>query len=262
MNYRDLRLVRSLRDRLCNIEQEICSIRNEQERYNKQRDVQPAWIEPIVRAYQESETNKATNDNRDYSVQVSLKWATWFTFAAAAIYACITYKLLHESHGQVEIMHKQLDAMRDEQRPWIGSPELDISDPDSIALVFTNVGKQGPSGIYINGDFIPRGDRAKVDELCDAGRKISKDKGSDFYTNTIGPSQRLRLAAIPRLNQEVQAFTPRGFKAGGNYYGGCIVYELPTTKELWSSGYVIFYHMDADQLKLTGSYSTNHRKAE
>ena len=106
MNERELRLLRSIRDSLTTIQEEICSIRDQQERNKQQRNVQPLWLQPVLSARQEAEANKTSGDNRQYRVQLSFKRATWCAFAAAAIYAGIAAL-------QKDVMVQQTTAIKE-----------------------------------------------------------------------------------------------------------------------------------------------------
>jgi hypothetical protein len=145
MNERELRLMRSLRDRLQNIEQEIRSIRDSQERQEHQRDIQPVWINPILAKHNEAEANSATYHKKNYSVQNSLRWATWCAFVAAAVYAGIAAlqkntmdKTLTESRHITELTKKSLRAV---SAGIVASGVGFTQGAGVVNVTFQNVGK-------------------------------------------------------------------------------------------------------------------------
>jgi len=66
------------------------TIRAAQERSKHQGDIKPIWLDPILAKYEQSEGNHHKKDDRQYGVQNSLRWATWFTFGAVVICAGMT----------------------------------------------------------------------------------------------------------------------------------------------------------------------------
>jgi hypothetical protein len=82
----------SLRESLRAIQERMHAIRDQQEGEQQDQNIPPGWLEPILAANQQTETDRAAHDNRQYRVQNSLRWAAWFAFIAAAVYAGITYQ--------------------------------------------------------------------------------------------------------------------------------------------------------------------------
>jgi hypothetical protein len=126
MSERELRLLRGIRDSLIAIQEEIRSIRNQQERQGEQYDIRPVWLDPIITAHQKAETYRTTNDNRQYRVQNSLRWATWLAFIAAAAYAGISRYQLGEVQKQTAIAEQQ-------SRPWIKIVEVTLNSPETMS---------------------------------------------------------------------------------------------------------------------------------
>jgi hypothetical protein len=163
MNERDLRLLRRLYDRLQSVEHEIRSIRNSQERQEKQRDIQPLWINPILAEHKQAEANNTTNQEKHYRVQKSLKRAAWCAFFAAAVYGGVAYwqkltmdKTLREAQKQTPEISKSANAAKDaantaattmqlDERAWLAVRypmiQLNVGSRISVPLVFENTGK-------------------------------------------------------------------------------------------------------------------------
>ncbi len=147
MTEREARLLHRLRDGIKAIEQEIRSIRTEQERSNQNHHIQPLWIEPILSARQGAEARNAADAQRQYRIQKSLNWATWCAFIAAAIYAGIAYcqkmtmdRTLHEVQKQTraatdaataaqDSLKLAKESFRQDQRPYVALPGQFTNQP-------------------------------------------------------------------------------------------------------------------------------------
>jgi len=70
-------------------QQQIEATRTQQEREEQKQYIAPHWIHEIVSKYQEAERDKTARDERHYSVQRSLKRATWCAFFAASFYGAV-----------------------------------------------------------------------------------------------------------------------------------------------------------------------------
>jgi hypothetical protein len=107
-----------------------------------QRNIQPVWLDNVLTKYDLLERDKSSNQDewnrKQHSVQNSIRWATWFAFAAAAIYAGITAGQLHTAHHALiearESTNKQYTQLTEQinalntankisaaaNRPWVG----------------------------------------------------------------------------------------------------------------------------------------------
>jgi nucleosome binding factor SPN SPT16 subunit len=80
------KLREELRDAL---NQQKSAIHAAEERRHEQKEIENKYLEKILSAYQHAKGNEPPNAERNYSVQKSLRWAAWFAFGAAVIYATI-----------------------------------------------------------------------------------------------------------------------------------------------------------------------------
>jgi hypothetical protein len=122
------------------LKQQTEAIRTQNKCAEERREVQPIWLEPILTQYQQAERNRATQDDRHYRVQNSIRWATWCAFFAATIYAGVSARLLMETKKATiaaqeqarhsgEMVSQAHDQFIDSIRPvvWLtqlGHPEL------------------------------------------------------------------------------------------------------------------------------------------
>jgi hypothetical protein len=79
------------------------------ERDYQQQEVRQKWLDKVFAEYEQTKGNRQTNENRQYGVQNSLRWAAWLTFVAAALYGFISLLLWMNAREQLEI----------EQRGWL-----------------------------------------------------------------------------------------------------------------------------------------------
>src|ERR1700722_11078051 len=119
MNERELRLLRSIRDSLIAIHQDIRSIRDQKESGGEHPKIPPP--SPIVNAElqipERIERDNQSNSNREYRLQKWLTVGTWLAFVAAAIYAAIAYRqkvtmdnTFHQIENQNTLLRKQLEG--------------------------------------------------------------------------------------------------------------------------------------------------------
>lgn len=139
MTPHELRLLRSIRDALHSLQQTVESIRARQERDNQTKTVDPSWLLPVLTAYQQSEVNRATSDNRQYRVQNSIRWATWCAFIAAAIYAAIAGGQMFYIYKQTQLLNRQLIATQ------AALLEMTITFNEASGELTGNINNGGPS---------------------------------------------------------------------------------------------------------------------
>jgi len=91
------------------IEDNAASAHNAQERNQQQQEIRQKWFDKVFTEYEQTKGDRKTEDNRQYAVQNSLRWAAWLTFFAAAIYGFITLFLWLNAREQLEM----------DQRSWL-----------------------------------------------------------------------------------------------------------------------------------------------
>jgi len=97
--------------------QQITSINAAEQRREHNRNIQPVWLDPILSKYKQPESERKAEGSKQYSVQNSVRWATWFTFAAtlgafvaAAVYAHYAHQTLLEIQKQTPQIEKSADS--------------------------------------------------------------------------------------------------------------------------------------------------------
>lgn len=86
-------------------QQQIKAANAAQERHHKQQEIAPLWLNDVIAKYEETEGNKAANDNRHYRVQNSIRWATWCAFIAASVYggiAALQLRTMRTTYKEIE----------------------------------------------------------------------------------------------------------------------------------------------------------------
>ena len=86
-------------------QQQIKAANTAQERQQKQQEIAPLWLNDVIAKYEETEGNKAANDNRHYRVQNSIRWATWCAFIAASVYggiAALQLRTMRTTYWEIE----------------------------------------------------------------------------------------------------------------------------------------------------------------
>ncbi len=152
--------LKSLHDEIKNHSKTIDTARKRDE---NQGNIQPVWFEPVLTEYKKAEGDRKAEEDRQYCVQNSLRWAAWFTFgatllafSAAAYYAAIAKGQLRQMRVATKAAEKaNADAWAladranqtaiDSERPWVGitftlGPDLDANTSQSI-VYFVNSGE-------------------------------------------------------------------------------------------------------------------------
>ena len=123
MNEPELRILRTALRVLRMIREDTRAISNQQEGREQQQNIQPIWLNPILAAHRQSEANRTANEDRQYRVQNSLRWASWLAVIAAVIYAGITHRTLQETKRQANTTQNQLaasiESFRTDERAWL-----------------------------------------------------------------------------------------------------------------------------------------------
>jgi hypothetical protein len=115
-----LRVPQRLTEMQSSIQQQTEAIRAGDERQKKDRESQPVWLKPILDKYDEAETRRQTESDKQHSVQKWMCRGTWAAVVAASIYAGITFFLWKDAN-------KNFVAS---QRAWVG-----ISRPISVSTI-------------------------------------------------------------------------------------------------------------------------------
>ena len=193
----------------------------------------------------------------DYYIQYALRIekksiterAIFWTAAAtviAALAACVSVIV---ALLQWNVLRGTLDEMKDEQRPWIGSPKVEIySQDNSVArfkFTFTNIGHYPTFGFFVTAaPFYGDGDWEKqINTMCENGQKLEKSDSKQFYLwtavpnaesvidKTIGILSDLHIEdeLTPKFSnmtiEKEKSFLVSGIKT--NYLIGCVVYAWP-----------------------------------
>jgi hypothetical protein len=130
------------------LEQNTKAVGAADERNQQQCKIQNERLGEILAEYKQSERNRAANDDRHYSLQNSIRWATWLAFIAAVIYAGITWLNLNQikkqtgflrdaaiaANTQAGIAQQTLNAsvenFKSDERAWLGfKPTIIITSP-------------------------------------------------------------------------------------------------------------------------------------
>jgi hypothetical protein len=104
------------------------AVRAQNTRSEKERELQPIWLDKVISQYQQSERSKSSQEDRHYRIQNSIRWATWGAFIAASIYGSVA--MLQWSAAR--------EASYEYQRPWVTGnawefPFKFLSDKDPCA---------------------------------------------------------------------------------------------------------------------------------
>jgi hypothetical protein len=130
------------------IQEDVDSIRAQQERNEQQRNIQPVWLDPVISEYKQAETDKKTNEDRHYSVQNSLRWATWLAFGAATVYAGISYTQWRDAKRNFRV----------DQRAWIGvqfpPTPFNVQPGGTVEVPFVVVNSGKTPAKSVSGQFV------------------------------------------------------------------------------------------------------------
>lgn len=133
------------------------------ERNKHQGDIKPISLEPILSKYDQAEGNrsgKREQDDPNYRVQNSLRWATWFTFGAVVVYAFITLLIYYANNKAANAAKTAADTAKIQlelsERPWVVARvsvggnftfRADGSASFIGSIVLKNIGKSPAIGI-------------------------------------------------------------------------------------------------------------------
>jgi hypothetical protein len=119
---------------------------------HKEQEIRQKWREDILTEYKKTEGDRTTSDNRQYGVQNSLRWATWFAFIAASAYAAIAAFQLCTSQRQLQQMitanTDAETATQTDERAWVTVSDMKrnaIPGGFSVIVWFANSGKTRPT---------------------------------------------------------------------------------------------------------------------
>ena len=105
----------------------------------------PVEVRAVV-SYDELTIRDAKADsNRSHTIQESIKKATWYAVAAAAIYALITLFMWVEMRKTTKAAQDQLALLRDADRPWIA---VDVSINSQLTY--------DSNGVHVVFDIMPK----------------------------------------------------------------------------------------------------------
>lgn len=104
------RILAELRRISESLKQDKETVQAEQERDGQKDQVRPIWLEEVFAKHDQTEGNRSANDDRNYRVQNSLRWATWAAFIAASIYGAIAACQLYAIRESNKTAQKQLVA--------------------------------------------------------------------------------------------------------------------------------------------------------
>jgi hypothetical protein len=107
------------------------------ERREQDRKAQPLWLDPILTKYKQPESDRKTESNRQYSVQNSMRWAGWFTFAATLLAFAAAAIYAHYAKGQLKAAQDTLTQIISADRPWVAP----FRSAGEAAVNFTANGK-------------------------------------------------------------------------------------------------------------------------
>jgi hypothetical protein len=157
---------------------------------NKHQQVQQKWLEKFFPLYEKSERDKAISDQRHYSIQNSIRRATWIAAIAAVIAAGGGIFYARTAYRQWEISQRQLEAV---ERPWLkvtfAPGPVTFKDGGMQFGVYphlSNVGHSVATGAIVpikiflasNGNDVFKEPLKRQKELCDplAIQPISKER--------------------------------------------------------------------------------------
>jgi hypothetical protein len=85
------------------------------EREQQEENVRQERFKEVFAEYKQSERKRTINEYRSYRVQNSLRWATWFAFIAAAIYAFFAHEQLEQARIATEAATKSVEESQTAQ---------------------------------------------------------------------------------------------------------------------------------------------------
>ena len=147
-------------------------------------------VQAVVAFDDKTVRDAKTENDRQYRVQNSIRWAAWLAFVAATIYAFVAAKQLREMRKTTKAEQGQLALLRDADRPWIDI-DISITSPltyngkvvqGSFTFVPTNIGRSPAENISINPILKPVFMFDNLQEvqkrLCD---NAATESGSPFF---------------------------------------------------------------------------------
>jgi len=229
---------------------EAISTRNEGREQDRQ--IQPPWLENVISKYQKTVGEKKASDDRQHSVQNSVRWATWLAFFAASFYAALAacqWKEMKQATKAANISaNTALRALQIDQHPWmvlsktclmrqnesecnLDHPELFVQPKLSPAaagaeVAIANVGKSPAFDVQMRlaCTIVPAGQRFTRAEIADELAKKSAFRPGTVYPNvsyTIKDSCSVSSADIAANRKIVFIY-------------GSIEYQDPLQTKRWS----------------------------
>jgi hypothetical protein len=168
------------------LNQQKSAIHAAEERCHEQKEIENKYLEKILSAYQHAKGNEACDAKRNYRVQNSLRWATWFAFGAAFIYGAIAW-------CQMETMKRQLD---------------DFETKESAQLVIENFAP----------NFVMNGDSYQVNfivSIRNAGSTVAKYVSNASNSNAPIDPKSIHLGKTGRSLAPNDVMTIHGGGGGG-----------------------------------------------
>jgi hypothetical protein len=214
------------------------------ERQETQAAQSAARISEQIKAFVDAYNTQNNKPERKDRLKCFLDIATVVLLFATALFTALAWC----------VFKGQLTEMRDEQRPWITSPEIkaDASKTGFVtfSLIFKNVGHTPPKGLVIDAKFVSWGDAEKTaTEICEisTGRK-------DFFTRTIVPGSDLLIRATESTKPYTFVDVPVANleRPENQAIAGCSIYDSPFDQILHQTAFVALIRAE------TKGFSVDH----
>jgi hypothetical protein len=134
--------------------------------------------------------------------------------------------------GQLGVIQDQLNVMKIDQRPWIGTPKIEptvtgIPKKYTFNLSFKNVGKTPTTGFYIGAQTIDGAlSKSEAFRICDKGRAFAKSNPEDFGAFTAIPGTDFAIGDAPGyIDVSFTRSELQEKKISHPYIVGCVIYK-------------------------------------
>ena len=144
----------------------------------QQYKIQQEWFEKVLPKKEKAKGDEATDGERHYRVQNSIRWATWSAVIAASIYAAITLYVAKQTRRTADYAERQANIAQrafDEahknflidQRAWVGPSGGTVNLTSLPILITINIKNSGKTPAIqvrsrIDGALLPASEKLRI----------------------------------------------------------------------------------------------------
>jgi hypothetical protein len=215
---------------------------DEQNRRQQERQGTEPEIKAEIKFDEQTILDSDINNERNYRLQNSIRWATWFAFAAALIYATIAALQFNEmqkatkSTGKVAtVAAKQLDLA---ERPWVKmsiSPSALKVDQygltAQIRIVTQNSGNSPAVSVVMKSEMLLDSGWQELriaeerTKLCGELKKLASENREEFETIFPGTAETPKFWNLTVPKTDVDKTIQTGVDRGIPLVVSCVVYR-------------------------------------